>query len=192
MAGYQLVDKIGSLVNTGGTADLANIIGDVANSSLAGRMPIKFSGSTTLTVNNTTGSLTVATLTKSVRVLSIVGRVTTALSANITAAHLRLNDATNTPAITLATGTTLSAAPAGTILSKTGLVTAAIVQNTSAQARVIEHATSGMLPDVGCDLVAKDGAATTIEFRYTTTDAPSSGVIAWDIFYYPINGGSLA
>lgn len=183
---------VGQVTNTGGTATVAATLGNMANSPIADRLPKKFSATTTLNVNNTTGSLTIATLTGNVSVVQIIGTVTTVLSSNITAAHLRMNDATNTPAITLAAGTTLSAAPVGTVLSKTGLAAAAIVQNTSAQVRVIEHATSGLLPNCGFDLCAKSGATNLLEFRYSTTNTPSTGAILWDIWYYPINGGSLA
>lgn len=184
--------NIGTPTNTGGTATLSAILGDFANSPLASRVPVKLTKSITLNVNNTTGSITVATLTGAVRVLAIVGVVTTVLSSNVTAAHLRLNDSTNTPAITLAAGTALSAATVGSLISKTGLATAALVLSDSSQCRVIENATQGLLPDDGFDLVAKSGATTTIEFRYTTTNAPSSGVIAFDILYYPVGSGSLA
>lgn len=185
---------LGSPVNTGGTATVSALIGDLGNSSLAVRTPVFKQFTTTLNVNNTTGSITLATLSANggVRVLSMVGTVTTVLSSNITAAHLRLNDSTNTPAITLATGTTLSSAAVGSRLQKTGLAAAALVFTDAAQCRVVEHATSGLAPDVPFDLIAKSATTTTIEFRYTTTNIPSSGVIVWDVLYYPINGGSLS
>lgn len=149
-----------------------------------GGTPRIFYKSGTLNASNTTASITVATFTGQLEA-QIWGTVTTALSDNITAAHFRANDGTNTPAITLAAGTTLSSAPVGTIIEKNGLVGAAIIQSTSAQARVVEHATSGLAVDTPFKLVAKAGATNTIEFRYSTTNTPASGVILFCINWVP-------
>ena len=48
--------------------------------------------SLSLTLSNTTGSQSVFTLTGTVNILRLWGEVTTAISSNHTAAHLRLND----------------------------------------------------------------------------------------------------
>lgn len=141
----------------------------------------------TTNASNTTASITLFTVTGSVKVLDIYGVVTTVLSNNHTAAHWRLNDGTNTPAITLATGTTLSSANVGSLIEKKGLVAAALVLNQSDQCRVSEHATSGLNPDTPFDIVAKNGATTTIEYRYTTTNTPATGAIQFFVEWVPLS-----
>lgn len=139
------------------------------------------SGPKTTSANNTTASISLFTITGSVRVESLSGVVTTVLSSNHTAAHWRLNDGTNTPAVTLATGTTLSSANVGSVIQKKGLAGAALVLAQGDEARVPEHATSGLAPDVPFVLVAKNGATTTLEYRYSTTNAPATGAIQFFI-----------
>lgn len=187
-------DQIGTITNTSGTATIGAVLGDFATGTIVDRMLVHKQFTTTLDVSNTTGSKTIATLSANggVWIYGIIGTVTTVLSSNITAAHLRLNDSTNTPAITLATGTTLSSAAVGSRFTKNALAATALIFNDSAQCRVIEHATSGMHPNNPFQIIAKTATTTTMEFRYTTTNTPSTGVIVWDIWYRPINGGSLS
>jgi hypothetical protein len=187
--------KIGTVANTGGTATIGAILGDFANTTLHKRIPKYFSATTTLIVSNTTGSIVIGTLTGAIQVVSLQGTVTTVLSSNITAAHLRMNDQTNTPSVTLASGTALSAATAGSLLTKTLKADVAIVLADASQTRVTEPAdtilsTKDNIPAFW--LTAKNGATTTLDFRYTTTNTPSTGAILWEIWYYPINGGALA
>jgi len=127
--------KIGTPVNTGGTADLASILGNPSNVSLAARLRSKPLTSASITTNasNTTASVTCFTVTGSIYVHRLYGVVTTVLSSNHTAAHWRLEDGTNTPAVTLATGTTLSAATVGSVISKNGLAAAALTLSQSDQ-----------------------------------------------------------
>lgn len=156
-------------------------------------LPIRSSVSSTLSASNTTASNTLWTVTGDIYVSRIYGVVTTALSSNVTAAHWRMNDGTNTPAITLATGTTLSSAGVGALIQKKGLVAAALVLSNSDQVRVSEHATSGLDPDTGFTIVSKNGATNTIEFRYTTTNTPASGVIQFFLEWVPVSAsGSIA
>ncbi len=81
---------------------------------------------TTFIVNNTTGSVTMFTLTGTVQVLALWGEVTTVISANHTAGFVELFDSTASPDITLATGITLPALAVGTIVYKEGLTGAAL------------------------------------------------------------------
>lgn len=142
--------------------------------------------SITLNVNNTTGSINVATITGSVRILKLYGIVTTVLSANVTAAHLRMNDGTNTPVVTASAGTTLSAATVGSMISKVNGVAGAIVLDNASQVRVHESAANHpSFQDFA--VIQKNGSTSTLEFRYTTTDAPSSGVIKFFIEYEPLS-----
>ena len=77
--------------------------------------------SKTTNANNTTVSVPLFRITGSIYVKRLYGVVTTVLGPNHTAAHWRLEDGTNTPAVTLATGTTLSSANVGSIIQKKGV-----------------------------------------------------------------------
>lgn len=148
------------------------------------------SNSKTLTGNNTTVNVPIFTVTGSVQILGIWGNITTTLGANNTAAYWRLNDQTAQSNITLNTGTTLSGAVAGSVIVKKDLVSAALTFLNASQERVSEPTTletSYFSPFVA---VAKPGAVTNIEFTYTTTDTPTSGVINFYVQYIPIGSGS--
>ncbi len=146
--------------------------------------------SSTLAASNTTASNVLFTFTGSILVTRLYGVVTTVLSSNVTAAHWRANDQTNTPAITAAAGTTLSSAAVGAVISKAGLAAAALILTNSDEARVREHATSGMSPDVPFSLTAKNGVVNTIDFRYTTTNTPATGVILFGMDWMPLSEGA--
>jgi hypothetical protein len=147
----------------------------------------------TLAVSNTTGSTVLCTITGSVQVLSLWGAVTTVLSANVTAAHLRTNDQSATVDVTLNTGVTLSAAPVGSIISRTGLVATALTLKSNAAGAFQDATTAGNDVYTPFNLTKKTGAVTTLDFRYTTTDAPSSGVITWYLTWVPLSAdGSIA
>lgn len=158
----------------------------------ANHNPIQVGGvvtrsSVTLNGNNTTVNVPVFGITGTVNVVGIYGVVTTDLGANNTAAYWRLNDQTAQPAITLSTGTTLSAVKAGSVIVKKGLAAAALVLLDNAAGRVSEPTTletSYFSPFVA---TKKTGAATNIEFVYTTTDTPTSGVIQFFVVWLPIS-----
>lgn len=149
--------------------------------------------SVTLDVSNTTGSKVVFTVTGAVEILAIWAEVTTVLSANVTAAFLRVNDQGATVDVTLNTGVALSAAPVGSIVSRTGLVAAALTLKSSAAGAFQDAATAGNDVYTPFNLVKKTGAVTTLDFRYTTTDAPSSGVLKFHALWRPLSDdGNLA
>lgn len=149
--------------------------------------------SQTLSGSNTTVSTAIFGVTGSVEILRLWGVVTTILGANNTAAFWRLNDQTAQPAITLATGTTLSAAAVGSVIAKTGLAAAALVLSTSAAGRVNEPTTLETTYFSPFTLVKKTAATTNVEFTYTTTDTPTSGVIQHFIEWRPISAdGAIA
>lgn len=146
----------------------------------------------TLNVNNTTGSIVAFTLTGSVQMV-LWGEVTTVLSSNVTAAHLRLNDQTATVDLALNTGVTLSSAPVGSIIYRNGLVAAALVLKSNAAGAFLDAGTAGNGVLTPFAITKKTGAVTTIDFRYTTTNAPSSGVITWHALWSPLTAdGALA
>lgn len=165
----------------------------------ANRVPIQFAGvqsskSQTLSGNNTTVNTPLFGVTGSIMVTGIWGVVTTVLGANNTAAFWRLNDQTAQPAITLATGTTLSAASVGSVIAKLGLAAAALTLINSSAGRVNEPTTLETMVFSPFTVVQKTGGvATNIEFSYTTTDTPTSGVIQHFISWVPLSAdGNVA
>jgi len=147
----------------------------------------------TLTGNNQTLSQAVFTVTGSVLVQGIWGEVTTVIGANHTAAHLRLNDQTATIDITLATGITLSGLAVGTLIYKESLTAVALQLKSNAAGAFEEPASAGQPALAPFVLTKKNGAVTTVDYRYTTTDAPTSGAITWHALWLPLSGdGNLA
>lgn len=149
------------------------------------------SSSKTLTGNNTTVAVPVFHVTGSVQVLALWGNVTTVLGANNTAAYWRLNDQSAQVDITLSTGTTLSALTVGSTIVKKGLAGAALTALSAAAGRVSEPTTLETPYFSPFVAVQKTGGVTTdIEFVYSTTDTPTSGVINFYVQYLPIGSGS--
>lgn len=143
--------------------------------------------SVTCNANNTTASFVCFTVTGTIRVKQIYGVVTTVLSAAHTAAHLRLNDQTITVDITLATGVDLSNAPVGSCTQRVGKATTALTDGKNSTGLVIDANVAGTDVMTEFYVTKKTGATTTIDYRYTTTDAPSSGVIQWFLIWEPIS-----
>lgn len=149
------------------------------------------SNSKTLTGNNTTVAVPIFHVTGAVQVLAIWGTVTTVLGANVTAAYWRLNDQTAQSDITLATGTALSALTVGSVIVKKALAATALLALSASQERVSEPTTLETMFFSPFVAVQKTGNVTTdIEFVYTTTDTPTSGVISFYCQYLPIGQGS--
>lgn len=158
----------------------------------ANRVPITTDGlitvdTQTLSADNTTAAVPLFTITGQVEVRGLWGVVTTVLGSNNTAAYWRLNDATAQSDITLNTGTTLSSAAAGSIIVKKGLAGAALTLLTSAQERVSEPTTLETTYFSPFVVVAKNAVTTNIEFVYTTTNTPTSGVIDFYLRWLPLS-----
>lgn len=158
----------------------ANHVPDVANGCLA-------TDTQTLVGNNTTVAVPIFTIQGSVEILGIWGIVTTVLGANNTAAYFRMNDGTNTPAITLSTGTTLSAAPVGSMIAKKGLATAAVTLISAAATVVSEPTTLETKFFSPFAVTALPTATANVEFVYTTTDTPTSGIIQFFMRWLPLS-----
>lgn len=141
----------------------------------------------TLSANNTTAATAIFGITGVINVTAIYGVVTTDLGANVTAAYWRLNDQTAQANITLNTGTTLSAIKAGSVIAKAGLAAAALVKIDNAAGRVNEPTTLETTYFSPFVVTKKTGAATNIEFVYTTTDTPTSGVIQHFLVWMPVS-----
>lgn len=153
---------------------------------------LQLSNAKTLNANNASGTaVPIFHITGNVMVTALYGVVTTALGANNTAAYWRLNDQTTQSNITLNTGTTLSAAAAGAIIVKKGLAAAALTLLDAAQGRVSEPTTLETLYFSPFVAQQKTGSIQTdIEFVYSTTDTPTSGVITFYVQYLPLGQGA--
>ena len=155
--------------------------------------PITVTDTQLINANNTTAHLPIFGVTGSVNVLALWGVVTTALGANHTAAYWRLNDQTAQVNITLNTGTTLSAIAAGSLLTKIGLAAAALSKVDNAAGRVNEPTTLETPYFSPFEATKKLNATTNIEYNYTTTDTPTSGVIQFYATYIAISAdGALS
>lgn len=142
----------------------------------------------TLTANNTTAVVPVFGITGFDRVFKLYGVVATAIGANHTGGYFRLNDGTTTTAITNSSGTTpLSALPVGSILVRTGKATAILGVASSAAGTFLDPSTANTTTLCEFTVLKKGTAATTIEYVYTTTDAPTSGAIQFFCEYEPLS-----
>lgn len=149
----------------------------------------------TLTGNSQTLSQVVFTVTGAVLVQGMWGEVTTVIGANHTAAHLRLNDQTATVDITAAIGIVLSGLAAGTIVAKTTDANTGLTLKDNAAGALMEATSASGIQEAmhPFAVIKKNGAVTTIDYRYTTTDAPTSGVITWHALWFPLSAnGNLA
>lgn len=141
--------------------------------------------SKTLSGSNTTVAVPLFTVTGVVEIKELYAVVTTVLGSNITATHFRLNDQTAQPVLTAASGTALSSLAAGSWFYKRGLAATALTAVDNAAGRVNES-TATNLDDFSPAIVTKKLAALTqVEFVYTTTNTPTSGVIQFFAKYQP-------
>jgi hypothetical protein len=148
----------------------------------------------TLNVNNTTGSIATFTVTGTVQVYAFWGIVTTQFSSNITDVHLRLNDQTATVDMTLATGATMSNMAVGALLIKDsdGAVDPLTGINSTAGA-FGDSGGQGVPNAMPFFVQKKTGATTTIDFRYTTTNTPSTGAVRfWAVWEALSDDGALS
>ena len=131
-------------------------------------------------------------VTGTVEVTQLYAIVTTALGSNITAAHWRSNDQTATLPISAAAGTTLSSFVAGSKLTRSSLVSVALTGNNASAAKVIDPvAATAPAVHMPFEVVQKTGGVQTdIEFTYTTTNTPTSGVIRHFVEWQPISDGA--
>ncbi len=156
--------------------------------------PALLNTSQTLAANNTTAATALFGLTGVVEILRLWFIITTDLGSNITAAYYRLNDQTAQVDVTLNTGTAFSAFKAGSGGYKKGITTVALAAINNSAGRVNDSGTANEFEDFGrCIITKKTAATTNIEFVYTTTNTPTSGVIQHFVEYRPVSSdGSLA
>ena len=152
----------------------------------------KTSKSITLAANNTTESIDVFQITGTVLFHGIWGVVTTAIGANHTAGHLRVDDGTAQTDVTeSATGATLSSFAVGSLVLKERLDDVALKVMNANAARYDEPLSTGTLHLQQFTIVQKEDTGTHIEYRYTTTDTPTSGVILWTCQWEPLSIGGV-
>src|SRR3990167_6204131 len=135
--------------------------------------------SLTLDASNDTVEESLFRITGSVEVNKLYGVVTTVVGANHTAAYWRLNDQTAQEDISLNTGTTVSSAGVGSLITRRSLVTVALVLVNSTAGHVSDPV-AATAPDyfMPFTFTQKVGSVNTdIEYVYTTTTEPTTGVI---------------
>jgi hypothetical protein len=152
----------------------------------------KASKTQTLSGSNTTVATPLFRVTGTVKITELYAVVRTAIGVNNTAAHWRINDQTAQVAISLATGTALSGLPAGTTLTRHSLVSVALKADSAAAAKVIDPvAATAPAVHMPFEVVQKTGGVQTdIEFVYTTTDTPTTGVIQHFVEWQPMSEGA--
>lgn len=146
-----------------------------------------------LIANNTTLATAIFGVTGSIQVRALWGVVSTVLSSNVTAAHWRENDATAQVVISAAAGTTLSALPVGSLITRQSVAAVALVASSSA-AGAVQDPVAATAPDSFMPflVVQKTGSvATNIEFVYTTTNTPATGAIDFYIEWRPLTPSSV-
>lgn len=141
----------------------------------------------TLSGSNTTVATPLFRITGTVHITKLYGFVTTVLGSNVTAAYWRLNDQTAQQDISLATGTTLSAVVAGSFLSRRGLAATALSIRNANVGQVNEQGATGADFFSPFTISKKATASTDIEFVYTTTNTPTSGVIQHIVEWQPLS-----
>ena len=158
-----------------------------ANGRTLVQLGMTVANSKILSASGATANVPVFGITGSVLINALYGVVTTALGNN-TAASWRLNDQTAQIAITSVGGTTISAAPTGSVIEKVGLAAAALTLKSSVAGAVLEPTTLETLLFSPFQVTQKTGGvATNIEFNYTTSDTPTSGAITFYVGYTPLS-----
>lgn len=160
----------------------------------ANHTPITWRGlitkdSQTLVGNNTTVAVPIYTISGKVEITALYGDITTALGNN-TAAYWRTNDGSTQNSITLNTGTSLTSAIKGGIISKKAGVGTALTLTAGTSGQVIESATAGATYFQDFIVIENPLATTNIEFVYSTTDTPTTGAINFYIRWVPLTPNS--
>ncbi len=144
----------------------------------------------TLVGNGTTVAVPIFSITGTISVQAIWGVVTTVLGNN-TAAYWRLNDGSAQSSITASSGTALTSAPVGSTIVKKDLASAALTLLSASQERVSEPTTLETVYFSPFVVLQKTGnVATNVEFVYTTSDTPTTGVIKFYIQWFPLSSGA--
>ena len=141
----------------------------------------------TLSGNNTTVATPLFRITGSVQGVGLYATIITDLGSNQTAAYYRLNDQAAQVNITLNTGVTISSTPAGSLFIKKDLNNATFTIKSSAAGGVSEPSVKETMLFSPFCMTQKAGANTDVEFVYTTTNTPTSGVIEHFLVWLPLS-----
>lgn len=159
----------------------------------ANRVPITTDGlvstdSQTFVGSNTTVNVPIFVFTGVIEVRGLWGVVTTTLGANHTASAFRINDQTAQVYLSVSTGVDISGATAGSMISKVGLVAAALTYKSAAVGYILEPTT---LETIAFSPIIIGDKTTltnnTIEYHYATTDAPTSGAMTFFLRWLPLS-----
>ena len=145
----------------------------------------------TFTGDATTVATPIFTITGTVELVKIWGVVTTALE-NHTDAHLRVNDQSASDQV-LSKSTTLdiSDISVGAVIYKNGLAAAVLKYMTSDAGSISEPAVAdekSFSPVIINQITG--GIQTDIEYVYTTTDSPTTGVMQFFAGFLPLSAGA--
>lgn len=152
-----------------------------------GDSPFRAIKDVVFTGDSATVNTPIFTITGAVMVTRLWGIITTVLGTNHTAASWRLNDQGAQVYLTAIGGTTLSAKKAGSVIIKKDLVSAALTLVDNAAGAISEPTTLETMLFSPIMLVKKTAALTQIEYRYTTSDSPTSGAMRFFASYYPLS-----
>jgi len=140
-----------------------------------------------LTANNETVAVPLFTVTGSVQFIALYGVVQETLGSQVTAASWRVNDGSAQPSISALAGTTLSGFVAGSTLVRRGIASVALVASNASLTALIDPVASttpgSFMPFI---IIEKNGGPTAIEFRYATTNTPTTGSITFYAGWVPL------
>lgn len=152
----------------------------------------KASKTQTLSGSNTTVATPLFRITGTVKITELYAIVKTALGSNVTAAYWRQNDQTAQVDVSLASGTTISSAAVGSALYRRGTAASALTLANASAGRISDpiggSSTEAFTPFMSVQKTA--GVNTDIEFVYTTTNTPTSGVIQHFVEWQPLSEGA--
>lgn len=139
-----------------------------------------------VSLNNTTGSYSLWTVTGAIFIIALWGEVVTALSADHTSAGFRVVKNAGVTNLTTLAGT-LSAAPVGSVLmiSVNNGAPGVTIRD---QVRIVSGSNSLHQSYLINTITGQTNC--TIEYRYTTTDAPSSGTFNFYMYWSPASSGA--
>lgn len=166
---------------------------DANGHPIYGDAPFSVSKDLTINASGATVNPPIFTITGSVLIEKIWGEIITDLSSNHTAAALRLNDQTSQIYLTAVGGTALSSLKAGSIIIKDRLVATAISKIDNVAGAVLEAAAIQTKIFTPIIITKKTGATTQIEYKYTSSNTPATGVIRFHVSYQPLSSdGAIA
>jgi hypothetical protein len=159
----------------------------------ANRVPITTDGlvstdSQVLVGNNATVVVPIFGFTGIIEVRGLWAVVTTTLGVNHTAAAFRINDQSAQIYLTAVGGIDISGATVGSLIEKIGLAASTLTLKSAASIFSSEPTAAETHNFSPVIIGAKSGLTTgTIEYRYATTDTPTTGAMQFFIRWLPLS-----